>query len=454
MPRILHWFVARFAGMLVSAGQPTPDGAVDLMDVARSVHLTEHRNWVRKQLLPCGSLGCPEGVERGQDMEIDYRAEFEIPHGICYLNAAYMTPQPRRVLDAARRGAERRSQPWRIAPEDFFTDVETLRALFARMVDCPADNIAIVPSAGYGVAVAARNLPLQSGDVVIVMNDQFPANYYSWRRHARAAGATIHSVNRESGQTWTEALIDSIERHADNIAVVALEGHHWATAEAADLEAISAASRGVDAHVVLDLTQTVGACPVNIGKLEPDFMVAAGYKWQFCPYGVAFLYVHDRHLDGVPIEEAWLGRDGAEDFSRLAEFTDRYQPGARRFDVSEKASFSNIAGAVAALKLLDAWGVATIADVLSRKNVRIEAILSNHGFETVPAERRAPHFQSARLPDVSSHELAVRLVENGVYASVRGTHLRVAPHVYSNDKDLDRFDDVLSVCVQAGDQSR
>jgi len=63
--------------------------------------------------------------------------------------------------------------------------------------------------------------------------------------------------------------------------------------------------------------------------------------------GVAFLYVDEQYFDGVPIEEAWMGRDGAEDFSRLAEFTDVYQAGARRFDAGEKSSFSNIAGALA-----------------------------------------------------------------------------------------------------------
>lgn len=387
-------------------------------------------------------------------MGIDYRAEFEIPRDICYLNAAYMTPQPRRVVDAACRGAERRSQPWRIAPEDFFSDVEILRAAFARMIACSPENIAIVPSAGYGVAVAARNLPVRQGDVILVMHDQFPSNYYSWRRQALATGATIHTMHRESGQTWTDALVESIERHGNNIAIMALEGHHWASAEAVDLEFVVAASRQVNARVVLDLTQTIGACPVDVSTLEPDFMVAAGYKWQFCPYGVAFLYVHDRHFDGIPIEEAWLGRDGAEDFSSLAEFTDRYQPGARRFDVSEKSSFSNVAGAIVALQLLDEWGIESIAGALAEKNRRIATILARHGFETTPADRRAPHFQGARFADGHSRTLAARLVENGVYASMRGHHLRVAPHLYTDDEDLARFDDVLRLCVGAGGRTR
>ena len=100
-------------------------------------------------------------------------------------------------------------------------------------------------------------------------------------------------------------------------------------------------------------------------------MVTAGYKWQFCPYGVAFLYVDENYFDGVPIEEAWMGRDGAEDFSRLVDFTDQYQPGARRFDAGEKSSFSNIAGALAALQMLDEWGIGTISETLAATNARI-----------------------------------------------------------------------------------
>lgn len=380
-------------------------------------------------------------------MSVDYRAEFDIPRDICYLNAAYMTPQPRDVVQAAIRGATRRSQPWQIAPADFFSEVETLRAAFASQVGCSADNIAIVPSAGYGVSCAANNLPIGQGGVILALSDQFPSNYYAWRRQALATGAEFHTVSKEAGQSWTDALFEAIELRGDNIAIATLEGHHWASAEFIDLETVLPALRKIDARVVLDLTQSIGAFPINISRLAPDFMVSSGYKWQFCPYGVAFLYVDEQYFDGVPIEEAWMGRDGSEDFSRLADFTDHYQPGARRFDVSEKSSFSNIAGAVAALQKIQQWGIATISETLATTNARIAGILADHGFETTAADVRAPHFQGARLPATDSRKLATRLVENGVYASVRGDHLRVAPHLYTDDEDLARFDDALRAAV-------
>ncbi len=380
-------------------------------------------------------------------MPVDYRAAFDIPRDICYLNAAYMTPQPRAVLAAAIDGATRRSQPWQVTPPDFFSDIEALRAAFARQVGSSPDNIAIVPSAGYGVSTAANNLSTSSGDVILALNDQFPSNYYAWRRQALATGAGFHVVSREPGRGWADALLEAIEARGEDIRIATLEWHHWASAELIDLEIVIPALRAAGAHVVLDLTQSIGACPIDIGRLAPDFAVAGGYKWQFCPYGVAFLYVDERYFDGIPVEEAWMGREGAQDFSRLAEFTDLYQPGARRFDMSAKSSFSNIAGALAALNLLDEWGIATIAETLAATNARLAEILASHGFETTAVDERAPHFQGARLPATDPRMLATRLVENGVFASVRGNHLRVAPHVYTDDEDIARFDEVLGAAL-------
>ena len=383
-------------------------------------------------------------------MPNEYRAEFDIPRDVCYLNASYMTPQPRRVVESAIRGATRRSQPWTITPSDFFSDIESLRAAFARLVNCSPENIAIVPSAGYGVSCAAKNLTTKPGDIILALGDQFPSNYYAWRRQALFTGAEFHSVSKELGQPWSDALLEAIGRLGDDIAIATLEGHHWASAEFVDLERVIPALRDVGARVVLDLTQTIGAYPIDIRRLAPDFVVAAAYKWQFCPYGVAFLYVDDKYFDGVSIEEPWMDRDGAEDFSRLAEFTDRYQSGARRFDVSAKSSFSNIAGALSAMQMLEEWGIKHISKTLAATNERIAGILESHEFQTVEAAMRAPHFQGARLPAIDPRKLAAQLIENRVYASVRGDYLRIAPHLYTDDEDLARLDAVLQGSLSQG----
>lgn len=363
-----------------------------------------------------------------------------------------MAVQPRRVVEAARRGTVKRAQPWKLVASDFFGEVEELRSAYASQVGCMPDNIAIVPSAGYGVAVAALNLPLGPGDVVLSMRDQFPSNYYAWNRKANAVGAELVAVSRKPGLSWADSFLEETERLGERIRVATLEWHHWASAETIDLDRVVPALREVGARVVLDLTQSVGAVPVNITDLAPDFMVTAAYKWQFSPYGVGFLYVDEQHFNGVPIEENWMSREGAEDFSRLSEFTDQYQPGARRFDVSEKSSFSNIAGALEALETVAEWGIETICETLAGINEELGRILRSHGFETVESSARAPHFQAARLPEADPRVLASELQKHGVYASVRGNHLRVAPHLYTDEEDIARFDRAIHAALNRAEK--
>ena len=138
-----------------------------------------------------------------------------------------------------------------------------------------------------------------------------------------------------------------------------------------------------------------------------------------------------------------MSRFGAEDFSQVASYVDRYQSGARRYDAGQRSSFSNVAGAIAALGIINEWGVSNIALELEKTNRSIAEILAVLGFETVDEDSRAPHFQSARLPNVDTGKLASRLVADGVYVSQRGDRLRLAPHLYTDQQDLERFEDSL-----------
>lgn len=381
-------------------------------------------------------------------MNEDIRSEFDLPRDVCYLKAAYMTPQPKRVLQSAIRGAENRARAWQVTPADFFREVELLRTSFAKLIGCSSENIAIVPSASYGIATAANNIAIEPGESVMVLADQFPSNYYSWRRLAEVAKGEVCIVAKRDGQNWTSAILEYLDSGGDRTRIVALANHHWATGESIDLVTICNVLHKSDSHIVLDLTQTVGAYPIDVVELNPDFAVIAGYKWLFCPYGVSFLYVADRHLNGTPIEETWAGRYGSEDFSQLAAYTDRYQAGARRFDVGQRASFSNISAAIEALEMLQEWGVHNISNSLGELNMRISSIFAEHGFETIDAADRAPHIQSARRPDTDTRGIAATLTNNGVFVSQRGDRLRIAPHLYIDAADVARLDEILGVAMR------
>src|ERR1044071_43047 len=109
------------------------------------------------------------------------RSLFDIPDDITWLYCAYTSSQPRGVQAVGEEALKRNASPWRIRPDDFFSESESLRELFARMVSADAEGVALVPSVSYGMAVVAANLRVQEGQRLLVLAEEFPSNVYPWR---------------------------------------------------------------------------------------------------------------------------------------------------------------------------------------------------------------------------------------------------------------------------------
>lgn len=123
------------------------------------------------------------------------QGEFMLPEGIHYLNGAYMSPLSRAVVEAGIRGVHRKAVPYEILPEHFFSECDEARRLFARLIDAAApDQVAIVPSASYAFAQAAANTPIQRGQKVIIVGEEFPSNVYVWQRLCDDNSARLETV--------------------------------------------------------------------------------------------------------------------------------------------------------------------------------------------------------------------------------------------------------------------
>lgn len=361
---------------------------------------------------------------------------FDIPDEIAYLNCAYLGPLSRAVVDAGRQAAGRKAHPWEIGSEDFFTETEIARGLFARIVNANDEDIAIIPAASYGVSVAARNLPLAEGQSVVLLAEQFPSNVYAWREAAGNAGARVVTVERPHDGDLTRAVLDALD---ERTAIVALPNCHWADGALLNLERIAHRARELGASLVLDVTQSAGVMPLDVGVIQPDFLVAACYKWLLGPYSTGFMYVAPHRQDGKPIEYNWRARLGSERFAELVNYQDAYQPGALRFDVGECANFHTMPALVAALRQILDWGVPAIAETLAARNAHIARRAAALGLECLGQDRRAGHFLGLRFPRGMPAGLLDALDEARVYVSVRGDSLRVTPHLYNDDDDVDRL---------------
>ncbi len=365
---------------------------------------------------------------------------FDIPEDVAYLNCAYMSPQLRAVTEAGREAAGRKASPWRIAPADFFGESERARGLVARLLGARPDDVAIVPSASYGIGVAAANLPVAAGQRILVLQDQFPSNVYPWFDLARRRGAQVATVPRPADGDWTPAVLERIDGRT---AVAALPHCHWTDGSLVDLVRVGERCRAAGAALVLDLTQSAGALPFDAAEVRPDFAVAASYKWLLGPYSLGFLYVHPRHHQGTPLEHNWIAREGSEDFTGLVHYREEFQPGARRFDVGERSHFGLMPMALTALEQLLAWGTGAVAETLAAVTGEIARRAQGLGLEVLPARLRAPHFLGLRFPGGVPAGLTERLARERVFVSVRGSSVRVAPHLHATPADVDRLFAVL-----------
>ncbi len=369
---------------------------------------------------------------------------FDIPDDVHYLNCAYMSPLLNSVVEIGRQAAARKARPWQIKPMDFFETPEVARRLFGQLINAAADDIAIVPAASYGIAAAAANLRLGQGQKLIVLEDQFPSNVYAWREKAQAAEARVITVKRPGNRSWADAVLAEID--ADT-AIVALPQCHWIDGSIVDLPAIAGRCRQVGAKLVLDLTQSIGALPFDVQEIRPDFMVAAGYKWMMGPYTLGFLYVAPEYHLGEPLEFNWIARQGSEDFARLVDYQMNFQPGARRFDMGEGAYFGQMPMAVAALEQLHDWGVENTQSSLRAMTDEIAARATALGLTAGPPEDRAGHFLGLRFPGGVPADLLARLAAEQVFVSVRGDAMRVTPHLYNNEADIDKLIEVLKAAI-------
>lgn len=372
------------------------------------------------------------------------RDRFDMPREVAYLNCAYMSPLAREVSAAIAAGAALKARPWGYKPADFFGYPEALRQRFAALIGGSPDDVAIVPSASYGLAVAAKNIPLAKGQDIVVLADQFPSNVYVWRERAAEADARIVTVERGNHGAWTGAVLNAI---GPDTGIVAVPNCHWADGGLVDLVAVGAACRDAGAALVLDLTQSLGALPFDVAAVQPDFMAAACYKWMMGPYGTGMLYAAPRYHGGQPIEYNWINRAGAEDFARLVDYRDDYQPGARRFDMGEKSNPPLLTGAAAGVDMLLEWRIGNISETLGARNLALANAARRIGLTTPEPGDRAPHFLALGFPGGVPAGLPERLAAENVHVSVRGSALRVTPHLYNDDTDCERLIAVLGDCL-------
>ena len=207
---------------------------------------------------------------------------FDIPDELAYFNCAYYSPQLNESRRRLHSGVDAKSHPWERTGVDFFEDAEAIRGLASELFGGEADGYAVVPAAGYGVSTAARVVEprLQSGDRILLVADECPSSVLPWIAAARKTGAVLSFIPAPERDGWTQAVLANLDK---SVKVVAISTCHWTNAALIDLPPIGRACRELGSVLVVDATQSLGAMPLALDDVKPDFLVAAGYKWLLSP---------------------------------------------------------------------------------------------------------------------------------------------------------------------------
>lgn len=355
-----------------------------------------------------------------------------------YLDAAFMGPLPIAAQRAGRQALRVKGRsPWRLEVDTLDAIAEAARAAAAKIIHTAPDNLAIIGATSYGTAIAVKALPVRRGSAIILRADEHPSMDLAWRAHAALTDAVVVTARRPISGDWAGSVLEAIAGHQGHIAVVATATLDWLDGGLVDVGRIAPATRARGAALVVDGTQSIGAVPFDLRAIDPDFLIFAAYKWLVGPYGLAFLYAAPRWHDSPPLEHnAWNHRP-------VGGFTgrDRYTPApaARRFDRGERSDPVALASAGASLRLIARWTPERIAATIAPLTERIAAGAARLGLTFVPAKHRAPHIIGLRKEGGDAAATAAALARMGIHVSARGGTLRVSPHVYNDDGEIELF---------------
>lgn len=364
---------------------------------------------------------------------------FEIPRDVAYFNAASMGPLPRATVEAARLAAARKSQPWKIDAAFAAEQIERTRRAAARLIHADPEDIAHIPAISYAIATAARCAPVPRGSRVLVLADDHSSPVLEWTGRARDGGFVVEKIERPADSDWTRAILDAIDRPgAPPLALASISSLHWSEGCIIDTPAVAAALKRKGALFLLDATQSVGVIDHDVRTLDPDFLAFPTYKWVLGPYGRAFLYVAKRHQTGEPIEQTPHGRRSVKAENDLYYADTAYVSNARRYDMGERDHFISMEMASLGMELVSSWGVDAIRERLAYLTGRLADGLAGTGVHMHPASRRTPHILSIGFPRGMPTGFAERLAADQVYVAQRIGRIRIAPHVYNDEADVDR----------------
>lgn len=362
------------------------------------------------------------------------RASMPVVEHWAYFDHAAVAPLSREIRDAIHDWADNMAEHGATNWGAWRRNVERARKQGARLINARADEVALIRSTTEGINAIANGIRWQTGDNVVTLDSEFPSNLYPWMNLA-SRGVELRQVPTRE-ERWD---IDQLQALCDQrTRLITLSWVSYATGWRNSLEPVVEFARDRGIRVFVDAIQGLGVLPLDVQELGIDFLAADGHKWMLGPEGAGLLFIRGDRLDELePTGVGWNSVQHAGDYVdhsfRLKNSSSRYEGGTY--------SMAAIAGFRVALDWLVEIGVERINDRL--QNVTTQLVEALHGVgATVVSDRSAAHWSgivSFDLAGIDGAKVRSACLERGVAVNYRGGHIRLSPHFYTDETDIQRL---------------
>jgi len=359
-----------------------------------------------------------------------YRSEFPVTKSLIYLNHAAVAPLTLRAATAMQGLAQDALDFGSLHYADWMAAYEGVRTATARLINADPREIAIVKNTSEGIATVAMGIRWKAGDVVVAFAEEFPSNFYPWKR-LEAVGVEVR---------WLSVFDDPerIEQAAKGAKLLAISFVQYLSGYRVSLEDIGAICGRNGCIFLVDAIQGLGAFPINVRTAKIDALAADGHKWLLGPEGCGVLYVRREIQEQIePIEFGWTN------VARYADYASRdmtLRPDAGRYECGTLNTIGCY-GLRASIDFLLDVGIANVAMAVQALADQIATGARELGFELL-GERAAATgagIVSIRKPGLDAQLIVKRLKDKGIIAAARQGWVRLSPHFYVSSSEIDQL---------------
>jgi len=364
------------------------------------------------------------------------RSFFPVTREIAYLNHAGVAPISTRVVEALERYAAESSRRGATRYGAFFdSEIERVRGRAAELLGAQPDEIAFAKNTTEGLGIVAAGLDWRRGDQVVTCDLEYPSNVYPWWNLRDRGVETLMLPSRE-GRLPIESVAEALS--SPRVRLLALSSVEFGSGARNDLDALGKLCNERGVLFCVDAIQSVGCLPIDVEASGIDFLAADGHKWMCSVEGAGLFFCARRVLDRVtPRVVGWRSVTDNLDY-------DRYhldlQPSAGRFEEGTPNT-AGIFALGAAIDLLLETGIDAIAARVMELTGRLEAGLRERGARVLsprgPGE--ASGIVAFELGGEEPARTVGRLRRHDVFVIVRRGAVRVSPHFYNDESEIDRL---------------